>query len=218
MMENVLLYNSLIIVYLNTDLNCFHWFQAVLVWYFSNFETRRRPRSRRGSRQVWYYVSHELRASLKIQHKDFGKQFLWTMCTGSCHVRHSYYIFSLETWFSYYVHDMKHDGHSMIILWNMAAMVRSWQDHDHEMTMIIVWSYYDHSMASMFGQPGQLRFAAYSKILHEWQICFDFSHISIRIKGCKRTQKSLPQKWGHNKKELTEELVDCSQKSTGNFV
>ena len=135
---------------LNTDLNCF---QTVLVLYFSSFETRRRPRSRRGSRQVLYYVSHELRASLKIQHKDFGKQFLWTMCTGSCHVRHSYYIFSLETWFSYYVHDMKHDGHSMIILWNMVDMVRSWQDHDHEMTMIIVWSYYDHSMVSMFGQP-----------------------------------------------------------------
>ena len=176
-------------MYLNTDLNCFHWFQAVLVWYFSNFETRRRPRSRRGSRQVWYYVSHELRASLKIQHKDFGKQFLWTMCTGSCHVRHSYYIFSLETWFSYYVHDMKHDGHSMIILWNMVAMVRSWQDHDHEMTMIIVWSYYDHSMASMFGQPG---LCAYLGHFHKTRLfvfffemcekCFQF-FLSIKVDG-----------------------------------
>ena len=46
-------------------------------------------------------------------------------------------FFSLETWFSYYVHKMKHDGHSMIILLNMVAMVRSWQDRDHEMTMIM---------------------------------------------------------------------------------
>ena len=49
---------------------------------------------------------------------------------------------------------MKHDDHSMIILWNMVAMVRSWHDDDHGMAMIIVWSYYDHSMVSMFDQPG----------------------------------------------------------------
>ena len=33
---------------------------------------------------------------LKIQHKDFGKQFLWTMCTSGCRVRYSYYIFLLS--------------------------------------------------------------------------------------------------------------------------
>ena len=45
-------------------------------------------------------------------------------------------------------------GSYYVILWNMVAMVRSWHDHDHGMTMIIVWSYYDHSMVSMFRQPG----------------------------------------------------------------
>ena len=43
----------------------------------------------------------------------------------------------------------------MVIVWNVVAMVRVWNDHDNEMTKIIVWSYYDHSMVSMVGQPGQ---------------------------------------------------------------
>ena len=81
---------------------------------FSSFKTRRRPRSRRGSRHVWYYVSHKLSASLKIQHKDFGKQFLWTMCTGSCHVRHSSFFL------------LKHGFHTMFMIWNMMVIVWSW--------------------------------------------------------------------------------------------
>ena len=59
---------------------------------------------------------------------------------------------NLTAFFSW--NNMKHDGHSMLILWNMVAMVRSRQDHDHGMTMIRVWLYYDHSMVSMFVQPG----------------------------------------------------------------
>ena len=69
------IHNSSILVYLNNDLNCFQSFQAVLILYYYSFETQMRPRSHRGSRQVQYYVSHEQSASLKIQHKDFGKIF-----------------------------------------------------------------------------------------------------------------------------------------------
>ena len=48
-------------------------------------ETQRRPRSRRGSRQVEYYVSQELSVSLKMHHKDSATDLL-ILFTGSFHV------------------------------------------------------------------------------------------------------------------------------------
>ena len=51
-----------------------------------------------------------------------------------------------------YVHYMKHDGHSMIILWNMVAMVRSWQGH---------------CMVSMLGQPGNCKLSFVQYVLLE---------------------------------------------------
>ena len=131
---------------------------------FRCIETQRRPRFSRGSHQVWYYVSHEVSASLKLQHKDSVTN-LWSLFTGGCHVRHldfqsrihrsSYYDHAMFILWNMMDHTMKHDHHSLIILWNMVAMVRFWHDHDHGMTMIIVWSYYDHSMVIMFDQPGR---------------------------------------------------------------
>ena len=56
------------------------WLRLFLKWLvlsFTSFETRRRPRSRRGCPQVRHYVSHELSTFLETQHKkNFVNQFL----------------------------------------------------------------------------------------------------------------------------------------------
>ena len=39
---------------------------------------------------------------------------------------------------SHNVLTLKRDDHSMLILWNMVAMVKPWHDHDYEITMITV--------------------------------------------------------------------------------
>ena len=126
---------------------------------FTFFETRRRPRSCRGSRQLRYYVSHELSASLKIQHKDLRNKFLCTLCTSGCHVRHLYLIISELLGFC----DFR-----LSILWTIYdfRLFILWTIYDFRLS--ILWTTYDFRLSILW--------AIYGSILDHKSLWFQTDH------------------------------------------